>query len=61
MAKKEDQEIVKHISDTLDEVLVVLKRPKNLFLRIFEIGAMVISVLAIIGIIDIILKWIKGG
>jgi len=61
MTKKEDQEIIKHISDTLDEVLVVLKRPVNKVMKFFELGATIAGFLAILGIIDIIRKWLTGG
>jgi len=59
--EKEDSKNIQHISDTLDEIFAFLKKPRNIFIRVFEVGAMIMSVLAIIGIIDIILKWIRGG
>ena len=58
---KKDSENIQHISDTLDEVLLVLKKPPNRFVRAFDIGASVVSVMAIIFIIEAILKWIFGG
>jgi len=59
--EKEDRETIKHISSTLDEVLAIMKKPRSLFQRILETAGAVISVLAILGIIDIILKWFIGG
>jgi hypothetical protein len=57
----EDRETVQHISDTLDEVLAVLKKPRNRFLSILEIAGAVVSVLALFGIIEIIRNWFFGG
>jgi hypothetical protein len=59
--EQKDQETIRHISDTLDEVLVVLKKPMNKFMKVLEVAGGVVSVLAILGIIDIILNWIIGG
>ena len=59
--EKEDRETLRHISDTLDEVLAVLKKPGNKFIRALDIAGTVVSVLAILGIIEIIRNWIFGG
>jgi hypothetical protein len=59
--EKEDREVIQHMSDTLDEVLVVLKKPGNRFIRVLDIIGAVVSVLAILGIIDIVRDWIIGG
>ena len=55
------EDTIQHISDTLDEVLVVLKKPGNKFIRVLEIAGAVVGVMAILGIIDIIRNWILGG
>ena len=55
------EDTIQHISDTLDEVLVFLKKPSNKFIRALDIGGAVVSVLAILGIIEIIRNWILGG
>jgi hypothetical protein len=59
--EKEDRETMRHISNTLDEVLVVLKKPGNKFLRALEIAGAVVSVMAILGIIEIVRNWFFGG
>ena len=59
--EKEDREILGHISETLDEMLGVLKTPANKFLRGLEIGGAIVSIFAIVGIVDIIRNWILGG
>ena len=57
---KEDKETLNHISKTLDEVLLVLSRPTNKFIKAVEIAGTVVSIFAIIGIIDIIKNWLGG-
>ena len=47
---KEDRELLRHISKTLDEVLVVLKTPANKFIRAIEVAGAIISIFAVIGI-----------
>jgi len=59
--EKEDRETLRHISNTLDEVLAVLKQPANKVIRVIDVSAAIVSVLAIIFIIEAILKWILGG
>jgi hypothetical protein len=59
--EKKDSENIQHISDTLDEVLAVLKKPVNKFLRVLEIGGTIVSIFAILSVIDIIRIWIFGG
>ena len=59
--EKESEYIIKHISKTLDEILLVLKSPKSKFFRAMEISGTFVNVLGAFIIIDIIHKWIKGG
>ena len=59
--EQDDKEVLRHISETLDEVLLVLKAPSNRFLKGIEIAGAIVSIFAIIGIIDIIRNWILGG
>ena len=51
---KEDRELLRHMSETLDEMLAVMSKPVKLIERIFTIGSAIAGTLAIIGIIDII-------
>ena len=55
--ESEDRKIFQHISDTLDEVLVVMKKPVNMFMRILEVASTITGVLAIFGIVEIIRSW----
>ena len=57
----EDRKILQHISDNLDEVLVIMKKPENKFIRALEIGSMVVGILAILGIADAIFQKFFGG
>ena len=57
---KEDQETLRHISETLDKILAVLSKPQNIIIRIFEISAAIVGILGILAIIDVIRVWIGG-
>jgi len=59
--ENEDRKIFQHISDTLDEVLVVMKKPDDKFMRFLQIGSAIAGVLAIIGVADVIRNWFIGG
>ena len=56
-----NSETLQHISDTLDEVLVVLKTKPSLFVRIITLGAAIAGTIAIVTVIEPILKWVFGG
>jgi hypothetical protein len=56
-----DSKILERISNTLDEVLAVLKKPENRFRRILDIVAAVITVFGILNIAEIVIKWLTGG
>jgi hypothetical protein len=58
---KEDRGTIQHISDTLDEMLAVIKTPPNRFERIINIIAAIVGTVTIIGVIDIIRNWFFGG
>ena len=58
--EKEDREILRHISETLDEILAVLSKPTNVVERFFNIIAIGATILGILTAIDIILSWIGG-
>jgi hypothetical protein len=59
--EQKDQETIRHISDTLDEILAFLKKPENKVMKVLEIGATITGFLAILGIIQIVRDWIIGG
>jgi hypothetical protein len=58
---KEDRDILKHISEMLDKILAVLIKPPNKFARTSEFIATVVTILGIIGIVDVIKNWFFGG
>jgi hypothetical protein len=60
MMEKEDREIIRHISETLDNVLIFISKPPNMLVRVFEITATGITLLGILSIIDIIKNWFGG-
>jgi len=57
---KEEVVLLKHISDTLDKIFNILSRPQNRMVRIFDIGAAIVTILGILTIIDLIRIWIGG-
>ena len=57
----EDRKILQHMSDTLDEVLVAMKKPESRFVRFLEVTGIIVSVLGIFGVIEIIRSWFFGG
>ena len=50
--------IIKHMSKTLDEILLVLKKPESKTGRVLETAGAVVSVLSVLSIIDIIRNWL---
>jgi hypothetical protein len=56
-----DSKTLEHISNTLDEVLVEIKKPRHILLRVLDISAAGITVLGIIAIIEKVIQWITGG
>lgn len=59
--EKEDREIIRHISATLDEMLAVLKKPENKFFKLMEIVGNAVGIIGILAIVDILCNWISGG
>jgi hypothetical protein len=55
-----DEETLKHISKTLDEILIILKKPRDRRTVFVETVATAITILGIIGIIDIVINWLGG-
>ena len=58
---KQDRAIIAHISSTLDEVLKVLKKPENKWLRVMEIAGGGVTILSLLSIVDVIKNWLFGG
>ena len=56
-----DRKIIEHMSEALDEVLVVLKKPENKFLRLMEIVGNAVGIIGILAVADIVKNWIFGG
>ena len=61
MMTKEDSQTLRRISETLDEILMVIKMPSNKFQNMLDNTGKVISILGILVIIEIIRNWIFGG
>jgi len=59
--ENEDRKIIQHISETLDEVLVVMKKPENKFVRALDIASAIVGTLAILSIVDTIQSRFFGG
>jgi preprotein translocase subunit Sss1 len=57
---KEDKETIRQISETLNRILVVLQKPENKWVKIFEFAAASVGILGILSIIDIIKNWLGG-
>ena len=58
--EKEERETLRHIGKTLDEILTVLKTPPNRRERIINAVITVVTILGILGAIDIVKNWIGG-
>jgi hypothetical protein len=58
---KEDRETIRHMSDALDEILAILKRPENRLAKMIDFVAAGVGILGILSIADIIRNWILGG
>ena len=56
----EDRETLRHISETLDEMLSIQKKPRSKIERFFEILGTGVAILGILTIIDVIKNWIGG-
>jgi tRNA1(Val) A37 N6-methylase TrmN6 len=50
--------LIKHMSETLDEILLVLKRPESKIGKILETAGAGVGVLSILSIIDVIRNWL---
>ena len=59
--EREDIETIRHMSETLDKMLVVLSKPEKLGVKALEIAGAIVGVLGILSIIDTIRSWIFGG
>jgi hypothetical protein len=56
-----DRKTFEHISETLDEVLAVLKKPESKFLKLVEVIGNAVGIIGILAVVDIIRGWILGG
>jgi hypothetical protein len=52
--------ILEHIAGALDEVVKILKKPENRFVRFLDIAAAAAGVLGLITILDILFGWFGG-
>ena len=43
--EKEDKDTIKHMSETLDKILIILQKPENKLARVFEIAAAGVGIL----------------
>jgi hypothetical protein len=58
--EKEDRETIRHISETLDEMLAIQKKPQSKLWRIFEIASTFVGILGALTIIDVVKTWLGG-
>jgi hypothetical protein len=58
--QKEDRATMRHISETLDEMLAIQKKPQGKLWRIFEIASTFVSILGALTIIDVVKAWLGG-
>jgi len=58
--EKEELILLKHMGETLDKMLAVMLKPQSFIVRIFNIGATVVTILGILTIADLIKSWIGG-
>ena len=57
---KEEITILKHISDTLDELFNFITKPLSKGAQIFNTVVAIVGILGIVAIIDVIVSWIKA-
>ena len=57
---KEEIAVLRHMSDTLDKMLKIMSKPQSIVVRVFDIGAAVVTILGILTIVDLIRSWIGG-
>jgi hypothetical protein len=53
-------EQLKALNEKVAEVISILKNPGNRLIKIFEVGAAIVTVVGVISIIDTIRKWTGG-
>ena len=58
--EKEDRETIRHISETLDEMLANQKKPQGKLWRVFEIASTFVGILGALTIIDVVKTWLGG-
>ena len=59
-----NQTLEKHLerhNDIAQKMLDMMQKPENKFMRVLEISALLAGALSILGVVDIIKKWILGG
>ena len=49
-----------HMSETLDEMLAIQKKPQSKWWRIFEIASTFVSILGALTVIDEVKAWLGG-
>ena len=55
-----DRKTILHMSETLDKILEVLSKPPSKLAKVFEFAATCITLLGILGVIDIMRSWLGG-
>jgi hypothetical protein len=58
---EKDRAILEHISDTIDKMYCIMKTPRGTIKTVLEYLTAVVSIMGIIAIIDVVIKWIFGG
>jgi len=58
--KKMDEVIcqLSYVNKKLDAIILIMRKPENKLVRIFEIAAMGVGILGILSIIDVIRNWL---
>ena len=57
---KEDRELLRHISGTLDEMLAILSKQPSRIMRVLEMVAIGAGILGILGTVEIVKGWLRG-
>ena len=47
-----------YVNKKLDAIILIMRKPENKLVRIFEIAAMGVGILGILSIIDVIRNWL---
>ena len=58
--EKEDSENLRHLRESVDTIVEIMRKPKSIRVRVIEGVATGIGILGIVSVADVIRRWIGG-